>query len=179
MMFDAKHHFFRPLVMIKDKGKLKAKPVSLDKDEFNFVEKLEAFLASDDNWMEHRRVFLLRNNSQKGIGFYDDGGGFYPDFAIWIWEEKPDEKPREYLAFVDPKGLVYFGPEDAKVTLHQRIKDDQKRLGNAVTLNSFLVSTTEFEKIGWKDVTSEDDLRKLGVFLPQTPVKEILEAALQ
>ncbi len=178
---DAKHHFYRPLVMLKGKDKVSVKPVALDKDEYDFAQRLESFLSSGDEWLKHRRVFLLRNKAREGhgIGFYDDGGGFYPDFALWIWEEMPDSSPREYLAFVDPKGLVYFGPDDAKVTLHKRIKDDQERLGNAVTLNSFLVSTTDFEKIGWDGIASEADLEKLGVYLKQTPIKTILEAALQ
>ncbi len=128
---DAKHRFFRPLVSLRNKDNLSVKPVALDRDEYDFVRKLEMFLAWGDPWLLHRRVFLLRNKAKEGqgIGFYDDGGGFYPDFALWIWEELPGKEPHEYLAFIDPKGLVYFGPDDAKVTLHTRIKDDERQLG--------------------------------------------------
>ena len=178
---DAKHHLFRPLVSLRNKDSLSVKPVALDRDEYDFARKLEGFLASGDPWLLHRRVFLLRNKAKEGqgIGFYDDGGGFYPDFALWIWETLPDTEPREYLAFIDPKGLVYFGPDDGKVTLHARIKDDERRLGGVVTLNSFLISTTDFERIGWDGVYTETDLQALGIFLRTTPVRDILEAALR
>ncbi len=48
-----------------------------------------------------------------------------------------------------------------------------------MTLNSFLLSTTEFPDIGWEGVETADDLREKGVFLKDTPVLAILEAALR
>lgn len=180
-VLDTARHFYSPLLALGKSDKIKVTPVSLDDDEFGFVQRLEAFARSGDNWLQHRRVFLMRNKAKSGVGFYDSGEGFYPDFALWIWEELPNEQPRECLAFLDPKGLVYFERDDEKVTLHSRIKAEyQAVFGNAITLNSFLISTTSFEQVRdkWK-LKDEAELRSLGVFLPETPIKEILQAAIQ
>ncbi|HEX8549949.1 MAG TPA: DEAD/DEAH box helicase family protein [Abditibacteriaceae bacterium] len=178
---DTVRHFYSPLLTLGKSDKVKVTPVSLDADEFKFVKDLEAFAASGDEWLQYRSVFLMRNKAKSGIGFYDGSEGFFPDFALWIYEELPDTEPRECLAFIDPKGLVYFEPDDDKVTLHKRIKTEyQAALGETITLNSFLISTTPFEKVSdkWK-IKDESELRQLGVFLSDTPIKQILEAATQ
>ena len=177
---DVKRHFYSPLIHLGASDKIKVAPVALDKDEYKFARRLEEFAASNDSWLEHRQIFFFRNKVKTGIGFYDGGAGYYPDYALWVWETLPDQEPREYLAFFDPKGLLQHQPTDAKVELHKRIKTDyQMLLGNKITLNSFLVATTAYQPLAAKwNLSSEAELRALGVFLPETPVREMLDAML-
>lgn len=34
-------------------------------------------------FMKDKELYLLRNKSKKGIGFFD-ALGFYPDFIVWL-----------------------------------------------------------------------------------------------
>jgi len=59
----------------------KSIPVKLNKGETKFVEHLREFFNRNKNLLGSIDIFLLRNLSRKGIGFFISSG-FYPDFII-------------------------------------------------------------------------------------------------
>lgn len=84
-------------------------------------------------------VFLLRNESRKGTGFFEIGG-FYPDFMLWIVRDN-----EQWLAFVDPKGLGRIADLKgwSKLRLWTTLCEIEARNpGLGVHLDSWLVSVT-------------------------------------
>ena len=70
------------------------------------------------------------------------------------------------MTFVDPKGLRNLeGPDDPKIRFYNTIKEIEARLADpTVTLNSFIVSNTPFNDVGWWDGgISKEQLRKCHV----------------
>lgn len=149
-------HLFKPL-LYKNKAEkkqlefIKISPVDLVGSEKKFIKLLEEYL--DDN-TQYEKVYLLRNPSRKGVGFFETKG-FYPDFILWAFKE--DEQS---IAFIDPKGLQWVKPGDEKIELHSEIKDIEKDLKDTssldITLNSFIMSHTDYDKLNWTE--SKDDL---------------------
>lgn len=67
---------------------------------------------------------------------------FYPDYILWI-----DTDEKQYISFIDPKGLIHIGPDDPKIEFYKTIKDLEARLaptssGKTIVLNSFIMSGT-------------------------------------
>lgn len=170
-------HLYRPLVM--GSGKCwKVTPVVLDKNEAEFLEKLCAYRKKCPAWFEEREVYVLRNKSRTGVGFFEEGG-FFPDFLVWIIEGKAPHQ-KQTLAFVDPKGLRNVkGLKDPKVTLHKRIRDLENELGGEVHLRSFLVSNTKQADIQWAGDLSISDFEQAGVYFQDDDehLVKLLEAA--
>lgn len=139
-------HLFQPLLCQSDK--VRSVPVGLNNDERDFIIQLREYVQTKEfkEICEDKEVFILRNLSiGNGIGFFD-ANNFYPDFILWIKEEG-----RQYITFVDPKGIVMLGREDhPKIKLAETIKNRQNRLKSykdqTVTLNSFIISNTNINK---------------------------------
>jgi hypothetical protein len=101
--------------------------------------------------LKDKELFLLRNLSRgKGIGFFEDKG-FYPDFILWIMEDK-----KQRLVFIEPHGTLNEDHPsiNPKVNLHKKLKsqaEDALRRSKAknLELDSFVISVTPY-----------DDLRK-------------------
>jgi hypothetical protein len=73
----------------------------------------------------------------RGVGFFE-AGNFHPDFIFWLISGG-----RQFIAFVDPKGIRNIGFNDPKIQFFQTIKDIEHRLGDpSVILSSFIVSNT-------------------------------------
>ena len=106
-----------------------------------FVEDLRQFLEINTG----EEFYLLRNESRgKGIGFFE-AGNFYPDFLLW--KIKGDT---QYIAFIEPHGLLHEGPGHKKIEFHKTIKNIQQRLSSEnVCLNSFIVTPTKYAKLNW------------------------------
>ena len=140
--FDSQYHLYAPLIGLENSNlNLQVSPVALNRDEIRFVDYLHAYMDSPGHELEGKSLYLLRNKSKAGIGFFE-ADHFYPDFLLWI-----DDGERQYLTFIDPKGLMHIGPEDPKVEFHKTVKEMQNRLaptakGKNVILNSFLLSGT-------------------------------------
>ncbi|NQW09424.1 MAG: DEAD/DEAH box helicase, partial [Alphaproteobacteria bacterium] len=85
-----------------------------------------------------KELYLLRNLSKgRGVGFFE-AGNFHPDFILWLIAGE-----RQFIAFVDPKGIRNIGFNDPKIQFFQTIKDIERRLAEpSVTLSSFIVSNT-------------------------------------
>ncbi|CAA6803307.1 MAG: FIG00641605: hypothetical protein [uncultured Campylobacterales bacterium] len=137
-------HLYNPLVF-KDRGEtaLQIKPIELNDGEKDFVEDLDSYLKRNGSTYEDTEIYLLRNQSKTGLGFFTEGN-FYPDFIMWI---KKDEK--QYISFIDPKGIRNLNPSnDPKINLSKKIKEIENNLGDTnIILNSFIVSNTSYNDI--------------------------------
>lgn len=150
-------HIYNPLIAksssIKD---IKITPVALNEGEATFVESLKNYYElNKDGFLKGKEVYLIRNGV-KQVGFFDEGN-FYPDFIMWIIDNE-----REYITFIDPKGMLHTGIYSEKVKLHETIKDYEKLLnqnstGKQVVLNSFILSVTSIDSIinRYEDITKK------------------------
>ena len=77
------------------------------------------------------------------MGFFV-AGNFYPDYILWI-----DTAEKQYITFIDPKGLLRIMPDDPKIEFYKTIKDLQQQLEKTntsskhIVLNSFIMSATK------------------------------------
>jgi len=142
--FSFDKHLYNPLVF-KHKGEtaLQIKPIELNDGEKDFVEDLGRYLNANTTKHEDKEIYLLRNQSKTGLGFFTEGN-FYPDFIMWI---KKDGK--QYINFIDPKGIRNLNPKnDTKINLSTKIKEIEDKLGDADTiLNSFILSNTSLNTL--------------------------------
>ncbi len=143
VFFDFKNHLYAPLIYLKSSNLgIKVSPVNLNDGEKDFVNMLIDYAESKRDVFKDKSLFLLRNKSKVGMGFFE-AGNFYPDFILWI-----DTPKSQYMTFIDPKGLLNIPKEDPKVQFHKTIKDLENRLAvtageKPVVLNSFIMSSTK------------------------------------
>jgi hypothetical protein len=161
-------HLYYPLLYIDKKvyGDLvQIQPVALNKGERDFVEDLKTFYQNDKAFFEGKELYLLRNMSRKGIGFFE-ANYFYPDFIIWLVDGD-----KQYVSFIDPKGLRQVqGLTDPKIQLHTTIKATlQPQLKDpAIELSSFIVSNTPSSQLShWKGQESIEDFNRYHVYFQQ------------
>lgn len=142
-------HLYYPLFAMKGEVPLKMRPLSFDADsEVKFVKDLEEFYKSPlgQESIGNRNIYLLRNadTKAKGLGFAM-AGNFYPDFLLWLVD---DETGKQWLSFIDPKGLRQMNLNDPKLGLYKEVKTIQEKLGDPdLTLNAFIVSATPFTNL--------------------------------
>lgn len=151
LFFD--RHLYQPLLYV-DGGDIQIKPVALNKGERNFVEDLKDFYQKNQEFFENKEFYLLRNMSKgRGVGFFE-AGNFYPDFVLWFIDGE-----KQYVSFVDPKGIFNLEHNDPKIEFYKNIKTVEKQLGDPnVILNSFIVSVTPYHVVrNWDGGMSEDD----------------------
>jgi hypothetical protein len=151
--FDFQHHLFFPLVYKSDSvTTVHVNPISLNKGGKDFIDLLKKYLEYNKSFLENKDIFLLRNRSKAGIGFFE-ARNFYPDFILWI-----DTKDKQYMTFIDPKGLVYHRPHDPKIQFYKTIKElenytnlKETKGSKDIILNSFIISGSDFynTKISW------------------------------
>jgi len=133
------NHLYTPLIIWKrNKKGIKSIPVKLNEGESKFVEDLKKYVENHPHLFRDKEVFLLRNLSRKGIGFFLNSG-FYPDFVIWV---KKEDSQR--MIFVDPKGIRNLGNfNDDKIQLcktyikeiEARVNERLRNKGETVNLN--------------------------------------------
>lgn len=148
-------HLYDPLIYSKN-DLVSVKPVVLENEsERDFVLDLQKFCENNGHLLGSMELYLLRNMGRgRGIGFFE-AGNFYPDFILWLLS-----KDRQYVNFIDPKGLRYLeGPNDPKIQFHLTIKDLESQIGDStVVLNSFIISNTRVPEVNWwgKGMTKKD-----------------------
>lgn len=127
-------HLYRPLLYLEG-SVVEISPVPLNKGERLFVEDVKAYCDANPDQFAGRSLYLLRNLSRgRGVGFFD----FYPDFILW-----QTEGPKQFVSFVDPKGIRNLTPEDPKIQFRETIKEIEERLADPnVVLSSFIISNT-------------------------------------
>ena len=167
---------------------IKIAPVPLNKGERDFVTDVRLCYERNSEFFADKSLYLLRNKSKQGIGFFDVHG-FYPDFLLWLIVGN-----KQYITFVDPKGISRLRSfEDQKIQLANVIrKEIEPRLNDPdVILNSFIISNTPIREVShWvgfndKAVLTEKEMKQFNehhVFFQyeqsEVYVKEMLERIL-
>ncbi len=159
------NHLYTPLVIWKGKKKeeIKSVPVKLNKGETKFVKDFKDFLNRNKESFKNKNIFLLRNLSRRGVGFFISSG-FYPDFIIWTKNEN-----KQNIIFVDPKGIRNLGNfNDDKIQLcasyikeiEKNVNEKLKEKAEPVTLilDAFIISVSSYEDI--KATFGEDKCTK-------------------
>ena len=141
-------HLYTPLIVYeKNKKSITSFPVKLNEGETRFIKDLKTYLEKYPEKFKGKNIFLLRNLSKRGIGFFVDIAGFYPDFILWI-----KEKNKGKIIFIDPKGIRNIkGFHDEKVqfcvSYIKEIEENlKKKAGIKLKLDAFLLSITPYEK---------------------------------
>jgi len=146
-------HLYTPLIAYK-KGKefLKSSPVKLNEGETKFIEDLRKYVVANKSIFSDKELFVLRNLSRRGIGFFRSAG-FYPDFIIWI-----KENGSQKILFIDPKSIRNMGNfNDEKIQIctafikdiETRIREEMERRGKSekIQLFGFIISVSNFDSI--------------------------------
>ena len=160
MRFD--HHIYYPLLCLTEKdsnGKkmladkntgeplIKISPVALNVGEQTFVKQVrEYYDAHKDKELKGKELYLLRNESRKGIGFFE-ASNFYPDFILWV-----NDGEKQHVTFIDPKGIRNLkGLHDPKIQLYRQLRDEvQPTLGDPnIVLDSYIVSNTDYKDVSF------------------------------
>lgn len=141
-IFEFEQHLYKPLIYLE--GDLASvSPPPLNKGEYQFINDLRAYCEQNKNFFKDKQLYLLRNQSRgKGIGFFE-AGNFYPDFILWILY-----RGKQYITFVDPKGIRNMSVYDKKIQFYRTIKEKEAELGDSsIVLNSFIISNTEYANL--------------------------------
>ena len=147
------NHLYTPLIIWKkNKEKIISVPVKLNEGETDFLRDFNEFLSKKNDSLKDYEIFLLRNLSKRGIGFFTRLG-FYPDFIIWIMSGS-----EQHIIFVDPKGIrnlenfeddkVQFCASDIKdinKDISDRLKNRKENID--LRLDAFIVAVTEYREI--------------------------------
>ena len=175
MAFDALYiagHLYQPLLYLDEKrykhpqigNLIEIKPVQLNRGERDFVCDIQRYFDNNPQFFADKKLYLLRNKSKKGIGFFD-ASGFYPDFIVWLIIGE-----HQYVSFVDPKGISHInGFSNPKIALHKVIREEiEPKLNDSdISLSSFIISNTPFTAVKhWLDFKSEimNDTEQLKQF---------------
>ncbi|HPT01404.1 MAG TPA: DEAD/DEAH box helicase family protein [Bacteroidales bacterium] len=150
------HHLYSPIASWAKGEKfneIKTVPVRLNQGERDFMLHLRRFIDSEQERFKNKEVFVLRNLSQKGMGFFIESSSFYPDFMIWIIEPG-----HQHIYFIDPKGIretrnfnnpkVIFCRDQVK-DLEKKINQDlkQNKIDLTVSIDAWILSVTPFKDI--------------------------------
>ena len=165
------HHLYKPLLFLAEKDSngnkpyvdgvtgealIKVSPVPLNLGERNFVNSFRNYcMKHKDDLLKGKEVYLLRNESKKGLGFFE-ANNFYPDFILWILDGE-----KQYVTFIDPKGIRNLkGLDDPKIQLFKYLQTDvaQQMNNPKLKLNSFIISNTSLENVSfWSKATCADE----------------------
>ncbi len=166
-------HLYQPLIFINPEkpvsndtsvAVVEVSPIGLNKGERDFVEDLKSFYISNPEYFLDKELYILRNQSRKGIGFFKETHNFYPDFILWILAENI-----QHISFIDPKGLRQVaGINSDKIGLHKRIKTDIepriRKNDETLRLNSFIISTTKYSEPSWINDYDISELNSRNVY---------------
>lgn len=150
-------HLFYPILCMREKDDngrkimidpftneplVKISPVALNAGETKFVKHIrEYYEAHKDGSLRDKEIYLLRNESRKGIGFFE-ASGFYPDFILWV---KEGQKQR--VVFIDPKGILNLHTlQHPKIQLFKTLKEEIEPTLNDpdISLDSYIISNTPY-----------------------------------
>jgi len=156
--FDFRNHLYAPLICVKADGlQIQVSPVALNSDEMRFVDYLKKYTEDHAAELDGKSFYLLRNKSKTGLGFFE-ADNFYPDYILWL-----DTPGKQYISFIDPKGLTHVPWDSPKIMFYQKIKERQKQMippeGKEIILNSFIMSGTSpaMLKSWWPQTSGKDE----------------------
>jgi hypothetical protein len=162
MHFDK--HLYSPIASFAEGNKfkeIKTIPVRLNEGERDFIRHLREYVNESKKFND-KEIFLLRNLSVKGIGFFMESSSFYPDFILWVIDGN-----KQYIYFLDPKGILFgenhfnnpkvlWCKEDAPVLEKKIQKDlDNDKKGISIKISAYILSVTPIENVRkvWSDGT--------------------------
>lgn len=160
-------HLYSPLAVYrKGKEEIKTYPVKLNKGERDFIIHLREYLISQADKIKDKEIFILRNLSKRGVGFFIESSSFYPDFIIWVVTKR-----KQTILFVDPKGILMLGnfKNDKIVFCNETIKEINKAIGEKakkeklkqeIELKAYILSVTPYIELkdSWESsVTKKED----------------------
>jgi hypothetical protein len=146
-------HLYNPLLYLaKENIEIGISPVALNEDELKFVKTLQKHISTHTADFVDKELYLIRNRSKKGIGFFDDAG-FYPDFILWLIADG-----KQFITFIDPHGMGREAISSSKVELYNRLKTDIESALTvpSVALTSFILSPTKYSELSDKNATIEE-----------------------
>ncbi|MEI6518835.1 MAG: DEAD/DEAH box helicase family protein [bacterium] len=166
-------HLYQPLLCL-EKGIVEISPAPLNKGEMQFVEDLKEFYDNSKDFFEGKELYLLRNLSKgRGVGFFE-AGNFHPDFILWILYGD-----KQFVTFVDPKGIHNLGATDPKIEFYKEIKKIELRLGDTnVTLNSFIISNTPSHAVKRQWNISKQDMTDRNILFEEEDKSTYIKAML-
>lgn len=173
--FDQLMHLYKPLIYVGKgyEGKLQVFPVALNDTEHQFMQDFESKIGVVRSKYGMDEVFMLRNQSKKGIGFFAEGNNFYPDFILWIKKEK-----KQYLTFIDPKGIRNSkGISDAKIQFYRYLEEkvQPQVASEKLVLNSFIISNTKWLEVNWKESLTIKDFNSHHVLFQEDQRNDYVE----
>jgi len=182
------NHLYTPLIIwSKNKEEVKSIPVKLNEGETKFIVDFKKFIRRNEDSLGHLDIFLLRNLSRKGVGFFINVG-FYPDFIIWVKDET-----KQNLIFVDPKGIRNLGNfNDDKIQLcctyikeienniNEKLKKEKKKAKSVILkLDAFIISVSSYVNIkpifGNGDCSKEEFEKHNILFQDDKYIQKIFE----
>lgn len=126
---------------------IKISPVALNVGESTFVKHVcKYYNEHKEDTLKGKDVYLLRNESRKGIGFFE-ASNFYPDFILWV-----NDGVKQHVTFIDPKGIRNLqGLKDPKIQLFRQLQEEvQPSLGDPdIVLDSYIVSNTDYKDVSF------------------------------
>lgn len=153
-------HLFYPILCLREKdanGKkvmvdpdtneplVKISPVALNSGEEGFVRYIRDYYEKHKNdSLRGKEIYLLRNESRKGISFFE-ASGFYPDFILWV-----NEGQKQRVVFIDPKGIRNLQSLDhPKIQLFKTLKEEVEPTLNDpdISLDSYIISNTPYREV--------------------------------
>lgn len=173
--FDNLIHLYKPLIYLGKgyESKIQVFPVALNDAEYQFMKDFEIHVEHIMDKKGIDEIFLLRNQSKKGIGFFAEGNNFYPDFILWIKKED-----KQYLTFIDPKGIRNSrGISDPKIQFFKYLSDKvqpQVATENLI-LNSFIISNTKWIEVNWKENLEILDFNENHVLFQEEQRKDYIQ----
>jgi hypothetical protein len=138
-------HLYQPLLVNRGNEELSIKPNPLEDSEQAFVDKLREYWKSlSPGDRSARKLYLLRNLTRgSGVGFYE-AEGFFPDFILWIIEERAQR-----VIFIEPHGMQYETAVSPRPRLFEDLQSYTKSIVEAdrsrdLSFDAWIVSKTPF-----------------------------------
>ena len=151
-------------------------PIPLDISEKQFLDDLITYIGTKPNNLDGKEVYVLRNQSKKGLGFFTDGNNFYPDFILWIVDGD-----RQIIKFIDPKGIRNSkGINDPKIQFYKLLKDKiEPQVKDAnIELDSYIISNTSYLDVNWKEDIDIKYFNKNHVYFQKDNAEDYIEKIL-
>ena len=170
-------HLYEPLLYVEQKV-VEVSPVPLNKGERTLVEDVKAFYDASTQFFADKELYLLRNLSKgRGVGFFE-AGNFHPDFILWVIVEN-----RQFITFIDPKGIRNLGFQDPKIQFYRTIKEIEARLNdNSIILNSYIISNTSSHEMRLLWSIDKSGMRKSNILFQSedslTYVEDLITSSL-
>ncbi|MEE3701086.1 DEAD/DEAH box helicase family protein [Mannheimia haemolytica] len=172
-------HLFYPLLSFdKSTGlPIKISPLPLAAEsEMQFIDDLMQAEKSGElaQWLGGKSLYLMRNadRKDKGLGFAL-AGNFYPDFLLWVVDH---HSGKQWLSFVDPKGIRQMDLHDPKFGLYQEVKVLEAKIADPnLVLNSFILSITQLKDWVNMRLTEEELAERHILFMENNYLQQMFE----